>query len=76
MLLELEVSDQRAAEPADREGKLDRSDVSGGSFTISNSTFNNLAGGTFTLDGNNDVHGAGFPTDFNNQGTFIKQAGR
>ncbi|HEY1381212.1 MAG TPA: hypothetical protein VGF55_30710, partial [Gemmataceae bacterium] len=49
--------------------------VAGNAFTISNSTFNNLAGGTLTLDGNNDVHGAGSPTAFNNLGTFVKRAG-
>src|SRR5438132_412188 len=44
-------------------------------LTIISSTFTNLAGGTFTVDGNNDFHGGGFPTVFNNLGTFIKRAG-
>ncbi|MCI0358367.1 MAG: hypothetical protein L0211_07790, partial [Planctomycetaceae bacterium] len=50
----------------------------GGNNSISigsDSTFNNLATGTFTIDGNNDLTGAGVAPTFNNLGTFIKRTG-
>jgi hypothetical protein len=42
-----------------------------GNSSFGAGTFNNLATGTFSINGNNDIGG----TAFNNQGRFVKQAG-